>query len=74
MSSPANLIVLSDFLPPFRIGDRVRLKSGGPLLTVTTCYQSHCEVQWFEGQEIRQKIFPVAALSLYKKPVLQRIR
>jgi len=58
-----NLILLKDFLPPFRIGSTVRLKSGSPMLTVTAVQDGHVEVQWFEGTEAKQKIYPVAALQ-----------
>ena len=59
----SNLVLLKDFLPPFRIGATVRLKSGSPMLTVTAVQDGHVEVQWFEGTEAKQKIYPVAALQ-----------
>lgn len=62
-----NLIVLEGFLPKFRIGAIVRLKSGSPLLTVTASHHGHVEVQWFEGTEAKQKIYPVAALQEARK-------
>lgn len=58
----ANLVLLKDFLPLYPIGATVRLKSGSPLLTVTAVIDGHAEVQWFEGREAKQKIYPVAAL------------
>ena len=61
MSQPA-LVLLKDFLPPFQIGATVRLKSGSPTLTVTSVQGAHVEVQWFEGTNAKQKIYPVAAL------------
>ena len=61
MSQPA-LVLLKDFLPPFQIGATVRLKSGSPLLTVTSVQDGHVEVQWFEGTNAKQKIYPVSAL------------
>ena len=65
---PPNLVLLKDFLPPYPIGATVRLKSGGPVLTVTAIQDGLVEVQWFEGQEAKQRILPVAAL----KPVTTR--
>lgn len=61
--STSNLVLLKDFLPPFEIGATVRLKSGGPAMTVTAIHDGYVEVQWFEDQQARQKIYPVAALS-----------
>ena len=57
------VLLLKDFLPIYPIGTIVRLKSGSPLLTVTAIHERHVEVQWFEGQEAKQKIYPVAALK-----------
>lgn len=59
-----NLVLLQGFLPPFRIGATVRLKSGSPLMTVTAVEDGHVEVQWFEGEAAKQKIFPVSALQM----------
>lgn len=59
-----NLVLLQGFLPPFRIGATVRLKSGSPLMTVTAVQEGHVEVQWFEGDIGKQKIFPVSALQM----------
>lgn len=64
--SRPKLILLKDFLPPYRIGATVRLKSGSPLLTVTAVQDGHVEVQWFEGQVAKQKIYPVGALKPLK--------
>lgn len=62
-----NLVLLTDFLPKFRIGATVRLKSGSPMLTVTATHHAYAEVQWFEGTEAKQKIYPVAALQEARK-------
>lgn len=61
------LILLADFLPKFAIGATVRLKSGSPLLTVTAAHRGHVEVQWFEGTDAKQKIYPVGALQEARK-------
>ena len=63
----SNLILLQGFLPPFRIGATVTLKSGSPLLTVTAMQDGLVEVQWFEGTEAKQKIYPVSALEETKR-------
>ncbi len=57
------LVLLSGFLPKFKVGATVRLKSGSPMLTVTATHHAHVEVQWFEGTDAKQKIYPVAALQ-----------
>jgi uncharacterized protein YodC (DUF2158 family) len=63
MSAAAtNLVLLKDFLPPFQIGATVRLKSGGPRMTVTAIIDGHIEAQWFEADGAKQKIYPIAAL------------
>jgi uncharacterized protein YodC (DUF2158 family) len=62
-----NLVLLKDFLPPFRIGATVRLKSGGPVMTVTAIIDGHAETQWFEKTGAKQKIYPIGALSPAKR-------
>jgi uncharacterized protein YodC (DUF2158 family) len=57
-----NLVLLKDFLPPFQIGATVRLKSGGPRMTVTAVVDGHVEAQWFEASGAKQKIYPIGAL------------
>jgi uncharacterized protein YodC (DUF2158 family) len=66
-SATPNLTVLAGFLPQFKIGATVRLKSGSPELTVTSVENNYAEVHWFEGDNARQKILPVAALILSRK-------
>lgn len=62
-----NLVLIHGFLPEFNIGATVRLKSGGPLMTVTAIEDRHVEVQWFEGTSgalvMKQKVMPVASLK-----------
>jgi uncharacterized protein YodC (DUF2158 family) len=57
-----NLVLLKDFLPPYKVGDRVQLKSGSPSLTVTHCEGGQIEVVWFEKTERHQCVLPAAAL------------
>jgi uncharacterized protein YodC (DUF2158 family) len=66
MSVP-NLVVLDGFLPQFKIGTTVKLKSGSPDMTVTAINSHWAEVQWFEGDNPKQKIFPMAALTRSRK-------
>lgn len=58
-----NLVLLKGFLPQFKIGAIVRLKSGGPIMTVTAIQDGHVEAQWFNGDIAMQKIYPVGALN-----------
>jgi len=67
MSTAPNLTLLEGFLPVFKIGATVKLKSGSPEMTVTASEGTHVEVQWFEGPEPRQKILPAAALIASRK-------
>lgn len=46
-----------------RVGDVVRLKSGGPPMTVTVLLASGCVVEWFVGHETQQRSFPATALA-----------
>ena len=49
----------------FEIGDQVRLKSGGPLMTVTRATARHVVAEWFnEFENRRTESFPAAALQL----------
>ena len=47
----------------FRAGDVVRLKSRGPMMTVTGInYQGYCICAWFVGNEEFSAIYPPVAL------------
>lgn len=54
---------------PFNIGDTVRLKSGGPLMTVTDVGTNSTTgtpivwVNWFYDNEVKQSNFPSEALE-----------
>lgn len=39
--------------PKFKAGDVVRLKSGGPQMTVTGVVGEECDVVWFDGAILR---------------------
>ena len=40
----------------FRVGDVVRLKSGGPKMTVSNAVRPEVTVYWFDGGEIRDAV------------------
>lgn len=55
------------------LGDTVRLKSGGPVMTIVATHKDHdwsCtrfwRCKWFEGTVIRSEAFPAAALVAAK--------
>ena len=58
----------------FEIGDVVKLKSGGPLMTISNIGDysesghakegAYCE--WFEGKENKKAVFDVRILSKYE--------
>ena len=48
-------------------GDIVRLKSGGPELTVVSLHMDNgtVECSWFEGEALKQAHFPIEAVREY---------
>jgi uncharacterized protein YodC (DUF2158 family) len=53
---------------PFNVGDVVRLKSGGPRMTVTECDLDNFDVMtvwcaWFEGVKAHEGTFPALAVE-----------
>jgi len=54
---------------PYKIGDQVQLKSGGPVMTVSSVdevnHQVHC--QWFSGKQLEGGKFPMATLAAPKQ-------
>lgn len=49
-----------------KIGDVVRLKSGGPAMTVThtgNAQETRCRCSWFAGNEAMSGHFPAEALE-----------
>lgn len=50
----------------FAVGDIVKLKSGGPEMTVKGPYQAMWSCQWFAGKKLESGIFPSAALEKIK--------
>ena len=48
----------------FNVGDVVRLKSGGPAMTVVyTTEGNKVTVNWYNGSGFSQQVFPIAALD-----------
>ncbi|TBA16304.1 YodC family protein [Rhizobium ruizarguesonis] len=48
----------------FKIGDLVKLKSGGPVMTVTDLRASIVETSWFAGAKNEKAIFKPEALEI----------
>jgi uncharacterized protein YodC (DUF2158 family) len=56
---------------PFKAGDVIVLRSGGPIMTVTDCEQDETGVMkvwcvWFDGNKQLNGVFPAAAVQTYK--------
>lgn len=48
----------------FNVGDVVRLKSGGPKMTVDDVFQEgNMRCQWFAGSKLEYGVFPAASLE-----------
>ena len=47
----------------FKVGDIVRLKSGGPAMTVQEVLgESRFRCQWFGGRKLESGVFPIQSL------------
>ena len=48
-----------------KVGDTVRLKSGGPLMTVSSLLESN-EIMctWFNGDELKSAAFPIDTVEV----------
>jgi uncharacterized protein YodC (DUF2158 family) len=52
-----------------KIGDVVKLKSGGPMMTVySEGEDGHLVCQWFEGSDVKSASFPTASLQAAEAP------
>ncbi|HEY6350346.1 MAG TPA: DUF2158 domain-containing protein [Candidatus Angelobacter sp.] len=67
--SSAVLIVVTFryVMTQWKVGDIVKLKSGGPAMTVSELADSQVWCMWFEGTEQKQAIFPVDALESVRR-------
>ena len=61
-------------IAPFKPGDTVRLKSGGPAMTVKAIEGDWVSCDWFEGSKKHEDTFPVAGLDLDNSFEAQRPR
>jgi uncharacterized protein YodC (DUF2158 family) len=64
-SPPVDTAMQSAVLPPLRTGDLVRVRSGGPLMTITSVQgdQVNCSwTDWFTGR-LESESFPIAVLG-----------
>jgi uncharacterized protein YodC (DUF2158 family) len=61
----------------FKVGDLVRLKSGGPLMTVSNVGTAGGQLAvwcvWFEKDDQKSATFPPDALEAGKKPQSTRL-
>ena len=46
----------------FKVGDQVKLNSGGPVLTVEKAEAGKVVCQWFDGKKARKAEFPTCCV------------
>ena len=57
---------MADIVTPFKVGDIVQLKSGGPALTVSNVFAAGVvEAKWFDGGRVRHADFDLATLQTF---------
>lgn len=55
---------------PFDMGDTVRLKFGGPLMTVLSIAEQECCCMWFgEGAKLEHGTFEIEVIELVERAV-----
>lgn len=54
---PSNLVMFRNDKPKFAIGTKIRLKSGGPEMTVSNGTPTMVEAMWFEGKCLHRAAF-----------------
>jgi uncharacterized protein YodC (DUF2158 family) len=52
----------------FKVGDVVKLKSGGSRMTVSAIDGADVTCIWFEGAKTERDTFPAATLAAYTPP------
>jgi uncharacterized protein YodC (DUF2158 family) len=55
-------------MPTIKPGDVVRLKSGGPLMTVEKIVGDSAKCDWFDGNKPMGAIFPMSSLEIDDTP------
>jgi uncharacterized protein YodC (DUF2158 family) len=50
------------------IGDIIRLKSGGPLMTVMTIEFESATATWFVGEDVKQASFSQGSIEIHSRP------
>jgi uncharacterized protein YodC (DUF2158 family) len=61
-------------IAPFKPGDTVRLKSGGPAMTVKAVEGAWVSCDWFDGSKKHEDTFPAAGLDVDNSFEAQRPR
>lgn len=54
----------------FKSGDLVKLKSGGPVMTVDNIVHRTVNCIWFEGKDIKGYSFGIDTIEIYTPPKL----
>lgn len=54
----------------FAIGDQVQLKSGGPIMTLSSLLDNDgtVECKWFSGEEVKHALFRAGTLKKARPP------
>jgi uncharacterized protein YodC (DUF2158 family) len=55
------------------VGSTVRLKSGGPSMTVKEVMGTLVRVQWFDGSTLKEDVVSISTLALSEKVNEQQI-
>jgi len=65
-AEPSNLMVIHNDKPKFAIGAKIRLKSGGPDMTVSQGTPTMVEAVWFEGKHLHRAAFRNQMVAMAK--------